>query len=172
MLLATLTGSTCAGSERSSEDSTTYQQELDDARARVESLLPTASALQQQVLDDSYVTPAEADKTAADVIDCAAKRGVTTMASWDSGDHTMAFNTRIDNDETMAVFDDCWESRYSLVGETLAIQYALSDSQVKRLEDLMIECLAKGGIEIDRWPSADVDPAVESMCYDNSSAQL
>ena len=60
-----------------------------------------------------------------------------------------------------------------LVGDAIAIQYALSSDQVKALENRMIDCLASSGINVAEWPSEDVvDPAIEARCYDQVSPEI
>ena len=123
--------------------------------------------LERDILADGYVSPTEADKAAADVVGCAEEQGVTVTASWDEGSRSMEFTTRLSSDNASEIFEACWDDRYALVGDAIALQYSLSSAQVQALENGMIDCLERSGITVGEWPGEDVpDPAVEARCYD------
>ena len=145
------------------------EDQLDQQREALEAAIQAGagSSLERDVLADGFVSPAEADKTAADVIVCAEEQGVTVTASWDEGSRSMEFTTRLSADNASEIFDTCWDERYALVGDAIAIQYALTSDEIEALENGMIDCLASSGIVVTEWPSGDVtDLAIEAQCYD------
>lgn len=145
------------------------EDQLTQQRAALDAAIESGAGtdLERDVLADGYVSPAEADRAAVDVVGCAWEQGVRVTASWDEGSQSMEFTTRLSSDNASEIFHACWDDRYALVGDAIALQYSLSSAQVKALENGMIDCLERSGIAVDEWPGGDVpDPAVEARCYD------
>jgi len=177
LVAVALLGAACgADTPTAGESKESHEAQLAQLRAQTIARIPGASDLQREILSDLYVSPAEADRAAADVIDCMAQQGYETTAKWDSVDSTMQFTTRNKNgpQQTRVVMDQCWNERFGVVGEMLAAQGALSFEQTQALERRMIACLAESGIEVDQWPTdiAQGDLSVESDCYDRSVSGL
>lgn len=177
------------GSGRSSSGGSTdaYTAGLAAARAETIASISSGSALEQEILSDLLVTRAEADRAAADVIECASEQGLTVTAAWDPVNRGIDFTTRGSAAKDSASnevrvleaesFDQCWRDRYLAVGEMLALQNALSPAQSSALEKAMIICLGDKGIAISSWP-ADVDTnngdalQIEAACYDSAIADI
>lgn len=163
----------CSGESSSTSDGPAVDIEREQAALDARIAAGDGTDLQLEILTDGYVSPAEADQAAADVVVCAAAEGVVVSASWDGGTQSMEFRTRLDSDGAQGVFRTCWDERYALVGDAIALQYALSEEQEDELERRMLDCLAEEGIEVSEWPGAGTpDPAVESRCYDQVIASV
>jgi len=146
-------------------------------RARIETLLPDASATQQEVLADGVVTVGEADRAASDVVECAADQGIVVTPIW--RDDTMLFNTaggktEESADAALVVFDECYETLFSLVGSNLALQNSMTPEVLERRDQLVVDCLSAAGFDVGSWPDVRVepDPGVESACVDAAREEL
>ncbi len=146
-------------------------------RARIEALLPDASATEQEVLADGVVTAGEADRAASDVVDCAAGRGVVVTPLPEDGGMTFDIaggKTEAAADAAANVFDSCYENFFSLVASSLAIQHSLPSDVLDRRNQLVADCLSAAGFDVGSWPDVQVDPdpEVESTCVDAAREEL
>ena len=177
LLLLGLVAASC-GADSSAEDREDREEMLAVMRQEIVEALPEASPTQQEILADLHVTPGEADRVRAEVIECASARGVTvTLLPQESG--RVAFETfggRSDEsmDAALAVFDECYESLFWLTGNALALQDALSSEETDRLNALVLDCLVAAGFDVGSWPDvrSEPDPSVESDCVDSAMSRL
>lgn len=144
------------------------QEELE--RQRIETMLPSASAVQQEVLADGYVTLGEADKTAAEVVNCSAEQGVLVEPLYVSGEiNFQVHGGPIEEvaEEASNIFERCYEEQFFLVASMLAMQNSLSDDETKRINQLVLDCLAVKGVIVESWPDTEqeIDAATEAECF-------
>ena len=111
-ILVLLFGAACGGAG-TAEPAPEYQ--LDQQREALDAAIDAGAGtrLERDVLADGFVSPAEADQTAADVIACAEERGVTVTASWDEGSRSMEFTTRLSSANASEISETCWDERYA-----------------------------------------------------------
>ena len=165
------------GADSSAEDRNDREEMLTVMRQEIVAALPEASPTQQEILADLHVSPGEADRAAAEVVDCASSQGVTVTAiPHDSGG--MSFNTFVgqpeDMDAVLAVYEDCHDSLFWLTDNALALQNALSSEEIKRRDDLVLDCLLAAGFDVGSWPDvqSEPDPSVEADCVDSAMNSL
>lgn len=147
--------------------------ELTSLRAELEAKIPQASPLEREILADRFVSRAEIDRAAAEVVSCMDVYGIESGVSWNERDKRLQFTIRADDNDRSKVdkLHEC-QKRAAVVFDALSLQYALDGAQEKRLEGLMIDCLAAKGIKVSQWPADNVDSAVEATCYDASIVQI
>ena len=150
-------------------------------RQEIVEALPEASPTQQEILADLHVSPGEADRAAAEVVECASAQGVAVTAiPHDSGG--MRFDTIVgrvedeqeDKDAALAIFDDCYDSLFWLTADALALQNSLSSEEIARRDDLVLDCLVAAGFDVGSWPDvqSEPDPSVEADCVDSAMNKL
>ena len=162
------------GADSSADD---REEMLTVMRQEIVEALPEASPTQQEILADLHVSPGEADRASAEVVDCASSQGVavTPLPQDDGG---MSFSTFVgqpeDEDAVYAVFDDCYDSLFWLTANALALQNALSSEEIKRRDGLVLDCLVAAGFDVGSWPDvqSEPDPSVEADCVDSAMSRL
>ena len=168
--LASASCSTDSSANDREEMLTVMRQEIVEA-------LPEASPTQQEILADLHVSPGEADRASAEVVDCASSQGVT-VTPLPQDDGGMHFRTLVgqpeDQDAVLAVFDDCYDSLFWLTANALALQNALSSEEIERRDGLVLDCLVAAGFDVGSWPDvqSEPDPSVEADCVDSAMNKL
>ena len=164
------------GSANSTQERADREQMLTVMRQEIIEALPNASPTQQQILADLHVSPGEADRAAAEVVDCAKAQGVTVTPLPETGG--MSFDYVIgrpeNRDAVMKLFDDCYNALFWLTANALALQNALSSDEIERRNALVLDCLVAAGFEVGSWPDvqSEPDPAIEAECVDSAMSQL
>ncbi len=168
------------GSGTTAEERADREQMLTVMRQEIIEALPNASPTQQQILADLHVSPGEADKAAAEVVDCAKAQGVTVTPLPETGG--MSFETILGTtqsseehiDAVMKISDDCYNALFWLTANALALQNTLSSDEIERRNALVLDCLVAAGFEVGSWPNvqSEPDPAIEADCVDSAMSQL
>ena len=176
MLVLGLVAASC-GAGSSAADREDREEMLAVMRQEIVAALPEASPTQQEILADLHVSPGEADRAAAEVVECARAQGVAvTPLPQDSGGlHFEIFGGRSeDMDAAMAVYEDCSDSLFWLTANALALQNALSSEEIERRDGLVLDCLVAAGFDVGSWPDvqSDPDPSVEADCVDSAMNKL
>jgi len=180
VVLVGLVAVSCAD-DSSAGDREDREEMLTVLRQEIVEALPEASPTQQEILADFHVSPGEADRAAAEVVDCARAQGVAVKPiRHDSGG--MGFETVVggpgdeqeDMDAAYAVYEDCHNSLFWLTENALALQNALSSEELKRRDGLVLDCLVAAGFDVGSWPDvqSEPDPSVESDCVDSAMSKL
>ncbi len=146
-------------------------------RQKIVEALPEASPTQQEILADLHVSPGEADRAAAEVVDCASSQGVTVtpLPQDDGGMHFRTFGGQPEEAEAaFAVYEDCHDSLFWLTANALALQNALSSEEIERRDGLVLDCLVAAGFDVGSWPDvqSEPDPSVEVDCVDSAMNKL
>ena len=176
LLVLGLTSASCS-TDSSVDD---REEMLAVMRQEIVEALPEASPTQQEILADLHVSPGEADRAAAEVVDCASSQGVTVTAI--PSDTGIRFDTIVgwpedrqeDMDAVLAVFDDCYDSLFWLTANALALQNSLSSEEIERRDGLVLDCLVAAGFDVGSWPDvqSEPDPSVEADCVDSAMNKL
>ena len=180
LLVLGMVAASC-GADSSAEDRDDREEMLTVMRQEIVEALPEASPTQQEILADLHVSPGEADRAAAEVVECASAQGVTATAiPQDTGG--MRFDTIVgrvedeqeDKDAALAIFDDCYDSLFWLTADALALQNSLSSEEIARRDDLVLDCLVAAGFDVGSWPDvqSEPDPSVEADCVDSAMNKL
>ncbi len=180
LVLLGLIAASCV-TDSSADDHEDREEMLTVMRQEIVEALPEASPTQQEILADFHVSPGEADKAAAEVVECARAQGVTvTPIPSDTGG--MRFDTFVgrvgneqeDMDATYAVFEDCHNSLFWLTENALTLQNAWSSEEIERRDGLVLDCLVAAGFDVGSWPDvqSEPDPSVEADCVDSAMNKL
>ena len=174
VLLVLGLATTSCGADSSADD---REEMLTVMRQKIVEALPGASPTQQEILADLHVSPGEADRAAAEVVECASAQGVAVTAiPHDSGG--MSFSTFVGQPENeaavYAVYEDCHDSLFRLTDHALALQNSLSSEEIKRRDGLVLDCLVAAGFDVGSWPDvqSEPDPSVEADCVDSAMNKL
>ncbi len=179
LVLGVAFSASCGGGNTSAPEKDWKQHHIVQWQ-EIEALLPYASITQQEILADGIVTPGETERAASEVVECAAKQDVAVNHLSDGYRHK-GFHTftpkGADRNHSTAVFEACTEELFDLVEWSLALQNSLSSEEQDRLNQLVIECLASAGYDVDdvgSWPNPrfEPDPSVVADCYDAAEDEL
>ena len=180
LVLVSLAAVSCAA-DSSAGDRGDREEMLTVMRQKIIEALPEASPTQQEILADFHVSPGEADRAAAEVVDCARAQGVAVKPiRHDSGG--MGFETVLgqvgdeqdDKNAAYEVYEDCHNSLFWLTENALALQNALSSEELKCRDGLVLDCLVAAGFDVGSWPDvqSEPDPSVDSDCVNSAMSKL
>ncbi len=170
LLVLGLVAASC-GSDSSADD---REAMLTVMRQEIVEALPEASPTQKEILADMYVSPGEADRASAEVVDCARSQGVTVTPIPSGGFDTLGGQPGEEAEAAFAIANDCIESRFRLIDRALALQNALSSEEIERRDGLVLDCLVAAGFDVGSWPDvqSEPDPSVEADCVDSAMNKL
>ena len=145
-------------------------------RQEIVEALPEASPTQQEILADLHVSPGEADRAAAEVVECASSQGVTVTPIWKStGMHfSVSGPTSEIAHANHKIYESCQQSFFWLTANVLALQNSLSSEEIERRDGLVLDCLVAAGFDVGSWPDvqSEPDPSVEADCVDSAMNKL
>lgn len=160
----------CSGDDAPASDEAA---QLATQRAEVLSRVTrSGSDLEQRILEDGEVTPAEHEESALALVECAAGKGVTIDLQ-DDGSGSYSF-TMPASEDTDRVYNECGSTTFANVDTIYAIQNALPPEMQQRQAELVTTCLNENGFDVEEWPIVDVeiDPEIESVCFDEASRAI
>lgn len=142
-----------------------------DLRAELDSQLPSASRSQRLALLDGVIDRSEMLLLGENASSCSVASGsrpIRLDVDEKSVEWEVNFGSGDNVDELMAATDKCWFEHVGLAERYYGLQNVPPVSEQVRINELVVDCLAREGYEGTGWPATDaqIDPSVEAECVE------
>jgi len=148
------------------------------ARSGLISQLERVSPEQRRAAADGKISKSEVDRLATAADNCARGKGAPkiqrtwTQYGYERG---LVFSKDVSFDEMdriQALADQCWMEHVGVVEQMMALEVVPTEDEQRAFNLRVTECLKDAGVDLQEWPSTqvDIDPSLEANCVDQANS--